>query len=117
IARWVAGDGDVTDLTATQLSTAFNMYGAPGTQAEMMQFYNPDACAERHPVSTGFASAPFHIEPEISVRIGKRVSLGLFSRLQVVTGASVFRDDPNKDLATSFEQDIRAVDPQGVKQK
>jgi len=117
IARWVAGDGDVTDLSAAELGTAFNMYGAPGTQAEMMQLYNQEACAERHPVSTGLAPAPFHIAPEISFRIGKRISLGLFSRLQVVTGAKMFRDDPNKDLATSFEQDIRSIDPQGVQQK
>jgi hypothetical protein len=118
IARWVAGeDREVTSLSAMELSTAFDLFGAPGTQASMMASFNADSCAERHPVSTGFAPAPFHIAPEISVRIGKRISLGLFSRLQVVTGAQVFRDDPNKDLTTSFMQDIRSADPQGVKQQ
>jgi hypothetical protein len=98
------------------LSTAFDLYGAPGTQNAMIAAYNPEACAERHPVSTGFAPAPFHIEPEVSFRLGKRISLGVFSRLQVVTGASVFRDDPGKDLQTSFNEDIRSAAPQGVKQ-
>ncbi|MFO7562710.1 MAG: hypothetical protein R6X02_08695 [Enhygromyxa sp.] len=117
IARWVAGDGDIRSLDATQLSQAFDLYGAAGTQDAMRQAYNADACAERHPVSTGFAPAPFHIAPEFSFRVGKRVSLGLFGRLQVVTGAKVFRDDPNKDLQSSFDQDIRSFDPQGVQQK
>jgi hypothetical protein len=117
IARWVAGNRDVTSLSPMELSTAFDLYGAPGTQGAMMAAYSAESCAERHPVSTGLAPAPFHIAPEVSVRIGKRISLGLFSRLQVVTGAKVFRDDPNKDLATSYMQDIRSPDPQGIKQQ
>lgn len=117
IARWVAGDSDVTSLTAQQLSQAFELYGAPGTQNDMILAYDAKTCAERHPVSTGLASAPFHIAPEFSFRLGKRISLGLFTRLQVVTGAKVFRDDPNKDLATSFAQDIRSPNPEGIKQK
>lgn len=117
IARWVAGDGDVTSLSPGQLSQAFDLYGAPGTQNAMINAYNAESCAERHPVSTGLAPAPFHIEPEVSVRIGRRISLGLFSRLQVVNGAKVFRDDPSKDLATSFETEVRSADPQGIKAK
>ena len=61
-------------------------FGAPGTTGDMMMAFNPDECAEHHPVSTGLAIAPFHIAPELSFRVGKRISLGLFSRLQVVTG-------------------------------
>jgi hypothetical protein len=117
IARWVAGDGDVTSLTAAELSQAFSLYGAAGTQDAMIAAYDADTCAERHAVSTGFAPAPFHIAPEVSFRLGKRISLGVFSRLQIVSGAKVFRDDPNKDLATSFATDIRSIDPQGIKQK
>jgi hypothetical protein len=116
IARWVAGGRDVTSLTALELGQAFDLYGAPGTQQDMIQAYDPQACNERHPVSTGLAMAPFHIAPEISFRIGKRVSLGLYSRLQVVTGAAMFRDDPNKDLQTSFHEDVRSPTPQGVQQ-
>jgi len=116
IARWVAGTRDVKTLTAPELSMAFDAYGAPGTQQQMIQAYDPDACAERHPVSTGFALAPFHIEPEVSFRVGKRVSIGVYSRLQLVTGSSVYRDDPKKDLQTSFTEDIRSPDPQGIRQ-
>jgi hypothetical protein len=117
IARWVAGDGEVSSLDANTLAQAFSMYGAPDMQGEMMAAYDAESCAERHPVSTGFAPAIFHIEPEVSFRLGKRISLGLFSRLQVVNGAKLFRDDPNKDLATSFTQDVRSIDPQGIQQK
>ena len=116
IARWVAGTRDVTEVPAAELIQAFDAFGAAGTTGDMMAAYNAQQCAERHPVSTGFASAPFHIAPDISVRIGKRISLGVASRLQVVHGASLFRDDPNKDLNTSFNEDVRSANPQGVKQ-
>lgn len=120
IARWVAGNRDVTEVSAQELMPAFEMYG-PQTSTinttTMVNSYNAAACAERHPVSTGMALAPFHIAPEVSVRIGSRFSLGLFSRLQVVTGSQVYRDDPDKDLPTSFNQDVRSPAPQGVKQQ
>ncbi|PRQ02609.1 hypothetical protein ENSA5_21520 [Enhygromyxa salina] len=116
IARWVAGTRDVTEVPGAELVQAFDTFGAPGTTGDMMMAYNAAQCAERHPVSTGMAIAPFHVEPEISVRIGKRVSLGLYSRLQVVTAASVYRDDPSKDLTTSFNDDVRNPTPVGVKQ-
>jgi hypothetical protein len=117
IARWVAGNGEVTDLTAAELGAAFQAYGNPALVDEMMATFDANQCAQRHPVSTGMAMAPLHIAPEVSVRIGKRMSLGLFSRLQVVTGAKAFREDPTKDLATSFVQDVRSATPAGVKQK
>ena len=116
IARWVAGEGEVTELGAAELSAAFDAFGAAGSQPAMIAAFNAEACAERHPVSTGFAIAPFHIEPEVSFRIGKRVSLGVYSRLQVVSGARMFRDDPNKPLQASFDQDVRDATPAGVKQ-
>jgi hypothetical protein len=117
IARWVAGNGDVTALTAAELGAAFETYGNPELVDAMIAEFNAVECAQRHPVSTGFASAPLHIAPEVSVRIGSRVSLGLFSRLQVVTGAKAFREDPTKDLPSSFTQDVRSATPIGVKQK
>ena len=116
IARWVAGTEDVSTVSAADLITAFDTFGAPGTTGEMMAAYSATECAERHPVSTGLASAPFHIAPEIAFRIGKRISLGVASRLQVVHGAALYRDDPNKDLQTSFNEDVRSPAPQGVKQ-
>lgn len=116
IARWVAGPRDVQDVPAAELIQAFDSFGAPGTTGDMMTAYNAAECSEHHPVSTGFALAPFHIEPEISFRVGKRVSLGVYGRLQVITGAAMFRDDPGKDLTTSFAQDVRAPTPVGVKQ-
>lgn len=106
IARWVAGTRDVTDVPGPELVQAFDTFGAPGTTASMMAAFNPTECAEHHPVSTGFASAPLHVAPEISVRIGKRFSLGVYGRLQVMTGAKVFRDDPTKPLAQSFSEDV-----------
>jgi hypothetical protein len=117
IARWVAGTRDVTAVGAPELIQAFDTFGSPGSTAAMMAAFNPNECAEHHPVSTGFASAPFHIAPEISVRIGKRFSLGVYSRLQVVHGAKVFRDDPTKPLQQSFLEDVYADAPVGVKQK
>ncbi|PRQ00551.1 hypothetical protein [Enhygromyxa salina] len=116
IARWVAGPRDVQDVPAAELIQAFDSFGAPGTTGDMMTAYNAEECAEHHPVSTGFAMAPFHIAPELSFRVGKRVSLGVYGRLQVVTGASMFRDDPGKDLTTSFAEDVRNPTPVGVKQ-
>lgn len=117
IARWVAGNRDIADLSAAELTEAFNVYGAAGQTMAMQTAFDAGQCAERHPVSTGMAIAPLHISPEISIRVGKRIAVGVYSRLQVVTGASVFRDDPDKDLDSSFAQDVRSPNPQGVKQK
>lgn len=117
IARWVAGNRDVSEVGADELEAAFMQFGPAGQTEAMKNAYNVNACAERHPVSTGLAPAPFHIAPEFSFRLGERISLGVFSRLQVVTGAQVFRDDPNKDVATSFNEDIRSPTPSGVQQK
>ena len=118
IARWVAGTRNVADVPGPELSAAFDTFGGGVAAGDAMrETYNAAECSERHPVSTGFAIAPLHVAPEISFRIGKRVSLGVVSRLQVVTGAKVFRDDPNKDLTTSYNEDILNPSPTGVKQK
>jgi hypothetical protein len=125
IARWVAGTREVTEVPPAELSAAFATYGAPGTTDAMMGAFNGPECAEHHPVSTGFASAPLHVAPEIAFRIGKRISLGVFGRLQVMTGAKLFRDDPTKPAPTSFAEDVYGTaptpehpwPPTGVKQK
>jgi hypothetical protein len=117
IARWVAGTRDVSAVPAAELVQAFDTFGAPGTTASMMAAFNPTECAEHHPVSTGFASSGFHLAPEVSVRIGKRFSLGVFGRLQLLTGAKLFRDDPSKPLQQSFVEDVYSDMPAGVKQK
>jgi hypothetical protein len=117
IARWVAGDRDVTEVQGAELIQAFDTFGAAGTTDDMMLAYNAEECAEHHPVSTGLASAPFHIAPELAFRIGKRVSLGVYGRFQVLTGAKLFRDDPGKPLQQSFLEDVSSDAPVGIKQK
>jgi hypothetical protein len=63
------------------------------------------------------ASAPFHIAPEIGVRVGRAVVISGFARLQVVTGSKVFRDDPELDLGTSYTGTVTSPNPQGVRTK
>jgi hypothetical protein len=89
----------------------------PTDAATLEQSYDAGYCGAHHPVSTGLASAPFHISPEVSVRVSRRIVLSLFSRLQVVTGSKVFREDPNKELAASFNEDVRSPDPSGTRVK
>jgi len=105
LARWNAGGIDAglpNEMEFAQLATTYgptNLNGGPFAQnITDPGVYDRGQCGRHHPVSTGLASAPFHIEPEIQVRVSKRVSLGLYSRLQVVTGSQVIRDDPNKTL-------------------
>jgi hypothetical protein len=115
IARWFGPDGEVaengTDL-AGQLATInqevpgaipqnlLDMDYLPGGQGhELDQIYDADACAERHPIKTGMALSPFFIAPEIAFRIGRAFVLGVFTRLQIVTGSKVYRgDDPDASL-------------------
>jgi hypothetical protein len=117
IARWVAGTRDVAEVPPAELSAAFTTYGAPGTTDAMMGAFNAEECDEHHPVSTGLASAPLHFAPEVAVRIGKRFSLGVYGRLQLMTGLKLFRDDPSKPLDVSFVEDVTSEMPAGVKQK
>ncbi len=89
----------------------------PDQFAGFVAAYDPAYCSRRHPVSTGFALAPFHITPEVGVRVGRAVVISLFSRLQVVTGSKVFTDDPNKQLTQSFNLDVRSPQPSGFRQR
>jgi hypothetical protein len=118
--------------------SVFDVYG--GAQASALaQSYNPSECAKHHPVKSGMAPALFHIAPEIQIRVAKRLSVGVFARLQVVTGSQVYRDDPNKPtgtpalgtsagsmeseiarqqgVGTSYWEDVYAPDPQGFRSK
>ena len=75
--------------------------------------YQQDKCGDHHPVKTGMASAPFHIAPEIGVRIGRALVISGFARLQVVTGSKVFRDDPGLDLADLVQPECHQRQPRG----
>jgi hypothetical protein len=89
----------------------------PEDAAALTAAYDPDYCSARHPVTTGLASAPFHLAPEIGVRVSKRIVLSLFGRLQVVTGSKVFTEDPGKMASDSFNTDVRSPNPAGVQRK
>ncbi len=87
------------------------------TVEDLTAAYDASFCSRRHPVSTGVAPAPFHISPEVGVRVGNRIVLSLFGRLQVVTGSKVFEPDQGKNLAQSYLEDVRSAAPEGVQIK
>jgi hypothetical protein len=89
----------------------------PADPAALIAAYDPHYCSQRHPVTTGLASAPFHIAPEVGVRISDRIVLSLFARLQVVTGSKVFTENPKKGANDSFVNDVRSGDPVGTRRK
>ncbi len=79
--------------------------------------YDPSYCNRRHPVSTGLALAPFHIAPEIGVRVARALVVSVYARLQVVTGSRVFTDDTGKQLQESYNLDVRSQQPAGFRQR
>ncbi len=118
LARWQAGSGPLpADGAAFAAKLGASTFGAPASSAELAMNYDADKCNAHHPVSSGMASAPFHIAPEVGFRIGRALVLSGFARLQVVTGSKVFRDDPTLDLNTSFNQEVRSLNPKGVQVK
>jgi hypothetical protein len=128
VERWFAAGADLApdQITFDQNLRTIQSAGStilPFDASDDQQFsnfvaaYDPAYCSRRHPVSTGFALAPFHITPEVGVRVGRAVVISLFSRLQVVTGSKVFTDDPNKQLTQSFNLDVRSPQPPGFRQK
>lgn len=120
LARWSSGNSDLPSDPVNYLNTmgqAVQQYGAPYTVDALAMNYNAGECAAHHAVSTGFASAPFHIAPEVGGRIGKRLVLSGFARLQAVTGSKVFRDNPDSSLMTSYVDDVTNINPQGTRSK
>ncbi|MGH1346995.1 MAG: hypothetical protein ACRBN8_35850 [Nannocystales bacterium] len=91
--------------------------GDETARAAFASAYDPGYCSQRHPVSTGFALAPFHIAPEIGIRVSRAVVVSVYSRLQLVTGSKVFTDDTSLAPATSYNTNVRGVAPPGFQQK
>ena len=119
VARWYSGNTPLPDAVGFQnalTSLDPSQYGGYDMNT-LITSYQPDECGKHHPVKTGMASAPFHISPEIGVRVGRALVISGFARLQVVTGSKVFRDDPGLDLATSYNQNVINANPEGVRTK
>ena len=119
LARWYAGGKDPSSLSAGERSAIFNQFGPPGQADALSAAWNGDVCDSKQSISSGMATAPFHIEPELSFRIGKKknMSLGVYGRLQIVTGSHLIDVDPNKAAQESFDEDVRSENPTGVETK
>lgn len=126
VERWYAGqqplaaDGFSFQQHLAEIEPLGAVPYAAGDEAARTAFataYDPGYCSQRHPVSTGFALAPFHVAPEIGIRVGRAVVVSVYSRLQLVTGSKVFTDDTNLAPATSFNTNVRGVSPPGFQQK
>jgi hypothetical protein len=129
IERWFSGLEPVADDPAefAQHLTMIDPAVLPGSGTEaLIAAYNGEQCGRRHPVTTGFASAPFHIAPEVSVRvldrdIGPRRSMalfvGLFGRMQVVTGSKVITENPTISPQASYTNEVLAANPPGFQRK
>ncbi|MEX1361738.1 MAG: hypothetical protein AB1Z98_01330 [Nannocystaceae bacterium] len=129
IERWNAGEREVAgnqNEFAQNLAMLDDSFLPSVGREALAAAYNPADCAQRHPVTTGFASAPFHLAPEIGIRVldrdlGTERSLALvvsaFGRLQVVTGSKVITEDPTKSTQTSFVQEVTSVSPPGFQRK
>lgn len=120
LARWSSGTsdlpGDPAQYTA-QMGPTVQSYGAPYSVDQLAMAYNAGECAEHHKVSSGMASAPFHITPEVGGRVGKKLVLSGFLRIQAVTGSKVFRDDPKASLPDSYTNDVTNGNPEGTRSK
>lgn len=129
IERWYAGAQEVASSPAefAQHLATIDPAVLPGSGSDaLIAAYNGDQCGRRHPVTTGFASAPFHIAPEVLVRvldrdIGERRSMallvGAFGRLQVVTGSKVFTENPTISPQASFTNEVLSPNPPGFQRK
>jgi len=123
IERWRAADGGLAQSQAEfgqNLAMISGIAGVipSGTDAAMLTAgYDPEFCGQRHPVTTGLASAPFHMSPEIGVRVSSRIVVSVFARLQFVVGSRVFGEDPNLDASDSFFNDVRSGNPGGTRRR
>ncbi len=79
--------------------------------------YDPRYCSQRHAVTPGLALAPFHLAPEIGIRVGRAVVLSVYGRLQVVTGSRVETEDPGQHFSPSFNLDVRSPTPSGTRRR
>lgn len=120
VARWYSGNSPLPDATGFQNAlTGLNdptKYGGYSAMA-LGAAYNPDECGEHHPVKTGMASAPFHLAPEIGIRVSRALVISGFARLQLVTGSKVYRDDPSLDLTKSYNESVVSANPEGIRTK
>lgn len=130
IERWYAGTQPLASspVEFNQHLALINPAVLPQGVAleELAAAYNAGTCGRRHPVTTGFASAPFHLAPEVSVRVLDRdlgqtrsmaLLVGAFARLQVVTGSKVFTENPTLAPDQSFTQDVLSPSPEGFQRK
>ncbi len=130
IARlWAAGPGEYGDPLPKPIAFAGHLNqledfspGAttplPGSKDMLLAAYNQGYCSRQHGVKAGMAPAPFHFKPEIGIRVGRALVLSLYSRLQVVSGSKVLRDDPTvKDPEVVYQRYVLDADPEGVRQR
>jgi hypothetical protein len=122
VERWYAANAPLArdSVEFGNHLSAISMIGTgvlPAPQADLTAAYDADYCSRRHPVTTGMASAPFHIAPELSLRVSRNIAISLYGRLQVVTGSKVFTEDPTKQATESFNLDVRSGNPEGFRRK
>jgi hypothetical protein len=122
VERWYAANAPLArdPVEFGQHLSAISMIGTgvlPASQMELQAAYDANYCGRRHPVTTGLASAPFHIAPEISLRVSRNIAISIYSRLQVVTGSRVYTEDPTKQATESFNLDVRSGNPEGFRRK
>ncbi len=119
IARWrypqdkLAGDQGtfLADLQALQamgatLPEGLSFVSSGYTVEQVAQNYDPSYCGQHHGIDTGFASAPFHIAPEFGYRVTDRLVVSVQTRIQVVTGSKVYRDNPKEDFVPSLANNV-----------
>ncbi|MBC8069087.1 MAG: hypothetical protein IAG13_12200 [Deltaproteobacteria bacterium] len=120
LGRWATGRGALPDQVgfSQKLNAISGITGVlPASVGDLTAAYDQDYCSQHHPVTTGLASAPFHIAPEVGVRVSNRIVLSLFARLQVVTGSRVFTENPTKRADDSFNNEVRSPNPPGFRRR
>lgn len=123
VERWFVAGGPLAGDPLTFQQHLSMIEGEPGVDilpasaGDLTASYDAAYCRRRHKVTTGLASAPLHLAPEIGFRIGRAFVLSVFGRLQIVTGSRVFTEDLGKQVANSFTQDVLSAAPQGVRSK
>ncbi len=123
IERWYAGNGRIAGDQLQFQQNITDVTAIPGvlplgtTVQSLSAAYDPGYCGQHHPVTTGFASAPLHIAPEVGVRVARNFVIAAYARLQVVSGSKVFTEDPVAKPNESFALDVRSGNPSGFRRK